>query len=357
MKNIKSADIEHKAKQLIDRLAAECCLDLESYEFLVCAYNPKLAKYAAELAADTCMRVYGKDIYSRGLIEFSNYCKNNCFYCGLRAVNSSCERYRLRNKEIFACASEGYSLGFRTFVLQSGEDEYYTDEVLCEIISVLKKQHPDCAVTLSLGERSKASYKNLHNAGADRYLLRHETASKNLYERLHPSSMSYENRIKCLYELSEVGFAIGAGFIVGTPYQKPQHLAQDLKFIERLRPQMCGIGPFIPHHATAFAGFAPGSVGLTCYLLSLLRLLLPNLLLPATTALATLAKDGRERGICSGANVVMPNLSPRSVRKKYEIYDNKACTNEEAAQCHTCLKRRIEHLGRNLCIDRGDPKY
>ena len=344
------------AKELVDKLALKHCLELEEYELLVSSFDCELAAYAASLAVDACLGVYGKNIYVRGLIEFSNYCKNNCYYCGIRAENKACERYRLTNSQILECADEGYKLGYRTIVLQSGEDEYYTDEILCNLISALKEQHQDCAVTLSVGERSAKSYQLLRAAGADRYLLRHETANKAHYEKLHPKQMSWQNRMDCLQNLKDCGFCVGAGFIVGSPYQSAASIAQDLKFIEQFKPQMCGIGPFVPHHATQFAKCEAGSVDLTCYLLSLIRLIQPNILLPATTALATLAQDGRERGILSGANVVMPNLSPCNVRKKYEIYDNKACTGEEAATSFKRLKASLSKIDRNLIIDRGDPK-
>lgn len=344
------------AKYLIDKLANEHVLSLSSYEKLIASYTPQLAEYAAQIARSICISIYGTSIYTRGLIEFSNYCKNNCFYCGIRAQNRTCSRYRLSNEQILACANEGYQLGFRTFVLQSGEDDYYTDDILSSLIRKLKEQHPDCAITLSLGERSKESYCHLREAGADRYLLRHETADPKHYAQLHPTAMSFDNRIQCLYDLRELGFTVGAGFIVGSPYQTPKTLAADLKFIEQFKPEMCGIGPFVPHHATAFAAYEHGSVELTCFLLSLLRLIQPNLLLPATTALATLANDGRERAILAGANVVMPNLSPRDVRAKYELYDNKACVGEEAAECRMCLENRMKRIGRQLVVDRGDPK-
>ncbi len=343
-------------RKLIDKLADKHCLELEEYETLVLGFNPDIAACAARLALDCCLDIYGDKVYMRGLIEFSNYCKNNCFYCGIRANNKKCQRYRLSDSQILECAQQGYNLGYRTIVLQSGEDKYYTDEKLCNLISRLKQRHPDCAITLSIGERSLESYKLLHEAGADRYLLRHETANKLHYEKIHPKSMSWENRMACLNNLRECGFIVGAGFIVGSPYQTAADLATDLKFIEQFKPQMCGIGPFVPHHATKFAKIKPGSVDMTCYLLSLIRLIKPNILLPATTALATLAPDGRERGLMSGANVVMPNLSPRDVRQKYEIYDNKACTNEEAAECFSCLSKRVSKIGRTLTVDRGDPK-
>jgi biotin synthase len=301
-------------------------------------------------------KIYGTDVYVRGLIEFSNYCKNDCLYCGIRRSNRSCDRYRLSEEEILTCCDEGYELGFRTFVLQSGEDTWYTDEKLCALIRAIKARHPDCAITLSLGERSHESYLALHEAGADRYLLRHETASPAHYAMLHPPEMSWQHRMDCLAQLRRIGYQVGCGFMVGSPWQTEEILAGELKLIETLRPDMCGIGPFIPHAATPFADREAGTLELTCYLLSLIRLIDPTILLPATTALGTIDPKGREKGICAGANVVMPNLSPVTVRKKYELYDNKICTGEESAQCRGCLSRRMESIGYQLVTDRGDRK-
>ena len=299
--------------------------------------------------------VYGTAVYVRGLIEISSYCKNDCLYCGIRRSNRLAQRYRLTPVEILSCCEEGYALGFRTFVLQGGEDPWFTDEVLCPLIAQIKARWPDCAVTLSLGERSDESYKALREAGADRYLLRHETATKSHYEALHPAELSFDNRMRCLQVLKELGYQVGCGFMVGSPHQTAQDLARDLKFVEQFRPAMCGIGPFIPHHDTPFANEPGGSVELTLYLLSILRLIEPELLLPATTALGTLDPIGREKGIQAGANVVMPNLSTVSVRKKYMLYDNKICTGEESAQCKGCLAARMASVGYELVTHRGDP--
>nr|MCR5429275.1 [FeFe] hydrogenase H-cluster radical SAM maturase HydE [Lachnospiraceae bacterium] len=282
------------------------------------------------------------------------YCRNNCYYCGIRAGNACAERYRLTPEEIAVCADQGYELGFRTFVLQGGEDPWYTDETLAGIIRELKRRHPDCAVTLSIGERSRESYRLLREAGADRYLLRHETANPEHYARLHPPSMSFENRIRCLRDLKELGYQVGAGFMVGSPGQTDEDLANELVFLKELRPQMVGIGPFIPHKDTPFADESGGTAELTVFLLSLIRLTLPDVLLPATTALGTVDPLGREKGIEAGANVLMPNLSPVGVRKKYMLYDNKICTGEEAAQCIECLKNRIKRTGCEIVTARGD---
>lgn len=345
-----------KTFELISRLEKTHSLSLDEYEYLVAGRTDEAANFAAKKADAIRRKIYGTDVYLRGLIEISNICKNNCLYCGIRHDNKNCIRYRLSKKEILDCCKEGYELGFRTFVLQGGEDPYYTDTVLCELISEIKSLYPDCALTLSLGERSKESYSALYKAGADRYLLRHETADEDHYRKLHPCEMSFSNRMNCLKILRETGFQVGCGFMVGSPYQTAKSLAKDLKFIEEFKPDMCGIGPFITHKSTPFSDKRSGSLDMTLYLLSLLRLIKPNLLLPATTALGTINPKGRELGILAGANVVMPNLSPVSVRKKYELYDNKICTGEESAQCKQCLNGRIESIGYKTVTDRGDPK-
>ena len=300
------------------------------------------------------VRIYGRTVYVRGLIEVSNICRNDCLYCGIRRSNPNCERYRLTPEEILSCADEGYTLGFRTFVLQGGEDSYFNDDVLGSVVREIKSRHPDCAVTLSMGERSRESYAYLRECGADRYLLRHETADETHYTQLHPREMSYAHRMNCLHELRELGYAVGCGFMVGSPFQTAKHIAQDLKFIETFRPEMCGIGPFIPHKDTPFKDYPAGTLELTCYLLSIIRLIHPSVLLPATTALGTIDPMGREKGIMSGANVVMPNLSPVNVRKKYELYDNKICTGEESAQCRECLNSRMKAIGYEIVTCRGD---
>lgn len=341
---------------LIARLEEEHALPVEGYEHLIANFDAESAAEAAHRAARVRRQVYGTDVFVRGLIEVSSHCKNDCLYCGIRRSNRSCTRYRLSPETILACADHGYSLGFRTFVLQGGEDPWFTDERLADIIANLKAAHPDCAVTLSLGERSHESYQRLFDAGADRYLLRHESASRELYETLHPSTMNWHKRMQCLHDLKEIGFAVGCGFMVGAPGQTSSHLAQDLKYIEEFRPAMCGIGPFIPHHATPYAKEPGGTAELTCFLLSLLRLMQPNLLLPATTALGTIEESGREKGMQAGANVVMPNLSPEDVRGLYDLYDGKLCTGNEAAESYENLKDRLAEIGYTLVVDRGDPR-
>ena len=339
---------------LILKLSETHSLSLDEYEALITNRTEESAKLLRNLAVKERVRIYGHDVYVRGLIEISNICRNDCLYCGIRRSNTNCERYRLSPEQIISCSDEGYELGFRTFVLQGGEDSFFSDDVLGGVVREIKRRHPDCAVTLSMGERSRESYEYLRSCGADRYLLRHETADKSHYSRLHPSEMSFERRMNCLRELRELGYAVGCGFMVGSPYQTAKTLAQDLKFIEEFSPEMCGIGPFIPHKDTPFKDYPAGTLELTCYLLSVIRLIHPSVLLPATTALGTIDSLGREKGIMSGANVVMPNLSPVNVRKKYELYDNKICTGEESAQCRECLSRRMKSIGYRVVISRGD---
>ncbi len=342
---------------LINKLEAEHSLTLEEYEYLITNRNPQAAALLAEKAVKARRKIYGTDVYIRGLIEISNICKNDCLYCGIRAGNKACERYRMTAEQILSRCKNGYSLGFRTFVMQGGEDSFFNDEFMCGLIAEIKHRYPDCAVTLSLGERSFESYKKLFDAGADRYLLRHETADKAHYEKLHPSNMSFENRKICLRNLKKIGFQTGCGFMVGSPYQTAAHIAKDLKFIEEFKPQMCGIGPFVPHRETVFADMPQGTVELTCFLLSVIRLIHPNILLPATTALGTIDPCGREKGILAGANVVMPNLSPADSAAKYELYNNKLSGGAENAANLETLKKRVETIGYRIVTARGDAKY
>ena len=345
-----------KEIELIDKLVSSLSLSLDEYEFLLTDPSPEAIAYAAKKAVEARKKHYGNKVFVRGLIEISNICKNNCLYCGIRRGNSSCERYRLTEEQILECCDEGYELGFRTFVLQGGEDAYFTDEVLCDLVRRIKDKFIDCALTLSLGERSRESYEKLYAAGADRYLLRHETANAEHYAKLHPKEMSFENRMRCLRDLRDIGFQTGCGFMVGSPYQTVRNIAEDLKFIEEFKPQMCGIGPFIPHSATEFADHFAGSAEFTCYLLSLIRLISPPILLPATTALGSIDGNGREKGILAGANVVMPNLSPWESRKKYELYNNKIYSNAESAQALDDLKARMMAIGYEVVCERGDSK-
>lgn len=338
---------------LIDRLEREHTLSLAEYQALLDGECDRVRSYAAQKAVALRHAIYGRDIFVRGLIEVSNACRNDCYYCGIRRSNHACQRYTLTQEDILSCCAEGYALGFRTFVLQGGEGVLPIPQV-CALVAAIKAGYPDCAVTLSLGEYSRGEYQQMREAGADRYLLRHETADSAHYRQLHPAPLTLEHRIRCLQDLKDLGFQVGCGFMVGSPGQTTQHLAKDLKFIETFQPHMCGIGPFIPHHSTPFREQPAGRVDQTCYLLSLLRLIQPNLLLPATTALGTLDANGREKGVLSGANVVMPNLSPVAVRKQYELYDHKICTGAESAQYRNRLSLRMEAIGYRLVTDRGD---
>lgn len=331
--------------------------ETEYKELLELHTDKEIAEYGFELARKRQKETFGNEVYTRGLIEISNYCKNDCIYCGIRRSNQNAERYRLSEEEILSCCESGYALGFRTFVLQGGEDGYYTDDLLEDLLHKIKAAYPDCAITLSLGERSRESYERLYTAGADRYLLRHETANEAHYGKLHPAEMSLKNRKQCLYTLKEIGYQVGCGIMVGSPYQIIDNLVEDLAFMKTFNPHMVGIGPFIPQKDTPFGEMEPGSLEMTLFLLAIIRLMLPKVLLPATTALGTIHSRGRELGILAGGNVVMPNLSPVKVRKKYALYDNKICTGEEAAECRGCLGKRMESIGYKLVVSRGDSPF
>lgn len=344
----------NQSQALIDKLEATSHLTKEEWAVLIANRDPDTAEYLFEKSRKWQQKYYGNKVYTRGLIEFTNYCKNDCYYCGIRRSNGNAQRYRLTREQIMECCEIGYGLGFRTFVLQGGEDGWFSQEKLEDIVGSIKARYPDCAITLSIGERSYESYERLFQAGADRYLLRHETAEDAHYRKLHPAKLSSEKRKQCLFNLKKIGYQTGTGFMVGSPGQTAEQLAEDMLFIRKLEPHMVGIGPFVPHHDTPFAQEAGGTVELTLFMIGLLRVMLPKLLLPSTTALGTIDPLGREKGIKAGANVVMPNLSPTSVRKKYELYDNKICTGDEAAECRTCLNRRMESIGYELVVDRGD---
>lgn len=345
-----------KMQSLLEQLERDGILPEEAFVELLSGRSKEDEAYAAKRAREIGDCIYGKQIYIRGLIEFTNYCKNNCYYCGIQRENSHVQRYRLGKEEILCCCEEGYKLGFRTFVLQGGEDPYYTDKKMIDIIKAIRNDFPDCAITLSIGEKSYDSYQRFYEAGADRYLLRHETADVAHYQKLHPKEMSLEHRMDCLKQLKEIGFQTGCGFMVGSPFQTNKELAKDLLFIHSLHPEMVGIGPFIPHKETRFAKEKQGTLEQTLFLLSLIRIMEKNVLLPATTALATIDPRGREKGILAGANVVMPNLSPKAVREKYALYDGKVCTGEEAAECRFCLENRVRSVGYEVVVDRGDYK-
>lgn len=341
---------------LIDEIQSNRNISLQQLQTLLESDDVNLIEALRQKAQEQAIAVYGHDIYLRGLIEISNICRNNCYYCGIRRDNTRLQRYRLDKSQILECCHTGHQLGFRTFVLQGGEDGYYTDDRLSDIVSSIKNAHPDCAVTLSLGERSRKSYQQLREAGTDRYLLRHETANEQHYARLHPVTMSLANRKQCLFTLKELGYQVGAGFMVGSPHQTIENLYEDLQFLRSLQPAMIGIGPFLSHKDTPFHNQPNGSSDRCLRLIAILRLLFPNALLPATTALGTADPLGREKGILFGGNILMPNLSPASVRKQYMLYDNKICTGDEAAECCTCLSQRMNAIGYHTVVSRGDYK-
>ena len=339
---------------LIDRLDRQKRLELEEWTALLSGFDAGTADYAARRARELSLERFGKRVYFRGIVEFTNICRNDCLYCGLRRSNSHAVRYRLEPEEILACCREGYALGYRTFVLQGGEDPYYTDQVLCQLVSGITGEFPEAAVTLSVGERSRGSYQRLFDAGARRYLLRHETAAPALYRRVHPPEMSWENRMRCLRDLREIGYQTGCGMMVGLPGQTAEDLGRDMVFLGEFQPQMIGMGPFLPHHDTPLRDCPAGSVELTLFLLSLSRIMLPDVLLPATTALDGGWEDGRTRGILAGANVIMPNLSPVAVRKDYLLYDGKPGLTQNAADSLRALREAVTSIGYELVVGRGD---
>jgi len=352
----KTGTVLTEQKQLIDRLYNGSMLSRDEFKFLLDSYNRDSAQYLFKLARQVREKVYGKDVYIRGLIEFTNYCRNDCYYCGIRKSNKNICRYRLGCEEIIKCCDEGYRLGLRTFVLQGGEDLYFTRERICSIIEEIKSRHPDCAITLSIGERDYKDYIAWRKSGADRYLLRHETATPWHYKKLHPEEMSLEHRKECLYKLKEAGYQTGAGFMTGSPYQTTDCIVEDLYFLYELKPHMAGIGPFIPHKDTPFAEQKSGTAGQSLFLLGITRLMLPDVLLPATTALGTVTPGGRSLGLLAGANVVMPNLSPLYARDKYSLYNNKLNTGAESVQGLGLLKKSIEQAGYKMVMERGDYK-
>ncbi len=341
-------------KDLIDLLHHQHHLEESQWVQLFATWTQEDLRYAMELAREITVARFGKKIYFRGIVEFSNICRNDCYYCGIRCANKNVARYRLTEEDILCCCKEGYETGFRTFVLQGGEDGWFTDERMCAIVRAIKEKYPDCAVTLSLGERSRESYQKLYDAGADRYLLRHETADDAHYRLLHPEVLSLANRMRCLKDLKEIGYQTGCGMMVGSPGQTPETLAKDMIFMQEFQPQMVGIGPFLPHKDTPFREESAGSVDLTLLCLALSRILLPRALMPSTTALGTVEDEGRKKGVLAGCNVIMPNLSPMEVRKKYMLYDNKAGTGLTAAEGIAMLRRQMEEIGYEVVVGRGD---
>ncbi|MDE5717459.1 MAG: [FeFe] hydrogenase H-cluster radical SAM maturase HydE [Lachnospiraceae bacterium] len=337
---------------LIDSFSADRDISDDEWRFLIEGEYDRQRLF--DRADEVRRQYYGTDVYIRGLIEISSYCKSDCLYCGIRRSNGNTARYRLSEEEILACCERGYKLGFRTFVLQGGEDSYHTTQRVERVVSDIKEKYPDCAVTLSLGERPREDYEIWYRAGADRYLLRHETASRSHYEKLHPPAQTYEHRMECLRDLKQIGYQTGAGFMVGSPFQGTEELIADMRFLREFQPQMVGIGPFIPHHDTSFAAYPAGSLMRTLIMVALTRLTLPKALIPATTALGTIHPQGRELGLKAGANVVMPNLSPTDVRGRYSLYDNKAYTGQEAAEGLVALKESVAQAGYRVVVDRGD---
>lgn len=348
-----STQVSSTLKPILEELFQKNDSSPEKLVYLMDNIDDETQDLLFSYSHQTRLRVYGRQVFLRGLIEFSNVCGRNCRYCGIRRDNLHVDRYRLTREEILACCHEGHTLGYRTYVLQSGEDPFYTDERLVDIIAAIKEEFPEVAVTLSVGERSYESYQRLFEAGADRYLLRHETASEALYQSLHPDS-DFHSRRQCLKDLKAIGYQVGAGFMVGLPGQTNEDLVKDLMFLKELGPEMVGIGPFIPHQETPLGESKGGTVEKTLIMLALTRLLLPDVLLPSTTAMGTLDPLGREKAIKVGANVVMPNLSPVEVREKYELYEGKICTGDESAHCRVCIENRINNTGFEVNMGRGD---
>ena len=346
--------MNEEIKSTINKVKQSRNISLEQLKLLLETNDDEGIRFMREEAVKVCQKTYGNQVFIRGLIEFTNFCKNDCYYCGIRRSNSQADRYRLTKEQMLDCCANGYELGFRTFVLQGGEDGYFTDDKICDLVSAIKEKYPDCAVTLCIGEKSKESYKRYFDAGADRYLLRHETADEAHYKKLHPEEMSLAHRKQCLWDLKEIGYQVGCGFMVGSPGQTVETLYEDLQFIRELQPHMVGIGPFISQKDTPFAEKASGTMEQTLKLLAIIRLIQPHVLLPATTALGTIHPKGRELGILSGANVVMPNLSPVNVREKYKLYDNKICMGDEAAECRYCMENRMKSIGYEVAVSRGD---
>ena len=346
--------MNEEIKSTINKVKQRRNISLEQLKLLLETNDDEGIRFMREEAVKVCQKTYGNQVFIRGLIEFTNFCKNDCYYCGIQRSNSQADRYRLTKEQMLDCCASGYELGFRTFVLQGGEDGYFTDDKICDLVSAIKEKYQDCAVTLSIGEKSKESYKRYFDAGADRYLLRHETADEAHYKKLHPEEMSLAHRKQCLWDLKEIGYQVGCGFMVGSPGQTVETLYEDLQFIRELQPHMVGIGPFISQKDTPFADKASGTMEQTLKLLAIIRLIQPHVLLPATTALGTIHPKGRELGILSGANVVMPNLSPVNVREKYKLYDNKICTGDEAAECRYCMENRMKSIGYEVAVSRGD---
>ncbi len=341
-------------KDLIDQLRAKHKLAPEGYRALLTMRDPQDVEYLMEQAREVAQARFGKGIFVRGLIELTNVCRNDCLYCGIRRSNSNVSRYTLTREQVLDSCEQGYKIGFRTFVLQGGEWGEERSTWIAELIRDIRQRWPECAITLSLGEHTRETYAMWRKAGADRYLLRHETHNKRLYSLLHPEGMTIQHRLQCLDWLKELGFQVGAGIMVGSPFQSLNSIVEDIMYLVDFKPHMIGIGPFIPQHETLFSRFPAGSVDLTARFYAILRLALPFALIPSTTAMATLSPDGRLRGILAGANVVMPNLSPADNRAKYALYDNKASFGAESAQGIKKLADELSSIGYHIDWSRGD---
>ncbi len=347
--------VNEKILQLIKKLYIKNDLEDEELLYLLDNINEKEKKYLFSLAKKTRDEVYGNRVYLRGLIEFTNYCNKRCVYCGINASNKNVKRYRLTKHEILDSCIKGKKLGFNTFVLQGGEDKFFTDEIICDIVQSIKLKIPDCAVTLSIGEREFESYKAFKKAGVDRYLLRHETTNSDLYTRLHPNS-KLQNRMECLKDLKDLGFQTGAGFMVGLPGYETKDYVKDLRFLKNLQPEMVGIGPFIPHADTEMKHCKSGDLKTVILILAMVRLLLPKVLLPATTALSTIDSEGRKKGLNAGANVIMPNLTPGIYREDYSLYNEKMITGSESVEELELIKKQLEDYGYICDMSKGDSK-
>lgn len=341
-------------KELIHRLRETRKLQPDEYKQLLTSLTKEEQEYLFLNAREVAQEQFSNGIFIRGLIELTNYCKNDCYYCGIRRSNDKAQRYRLTKEEVLESCEEGYRLGFRTFVMQGGEDDSYTPKVMVDIIKSIRGKYPDCAITLSLGEKDYDTYKQYYDAGANRYLLRHESINAEHYASLHPQGMTIQTRSECLFNLKKIGFQAGSGIMVGSPNQTIDNIVEDILFLEELQPQMIGIGPYLPHKDTPFKDKEKGSLELTLIVVAILRLMHPYALIPSTTALATIADNGRDKGILAGANVVMPNLSPVRFRKKYLLYNDKACMDDEAAESLASLQKRLEKIGYTISYDRGD---
>jgi biotin synthase len=345
---------ENGLDNLLERVTSGASVSAAMWRTLLVELDEEERRRLALMARQTAQSRFGKGVYVRALIEISSYCRNNCYYCGLRCSNSMAQRYRLSKEEILDCCRQAAGLGFNTFVLQGGEDPLQSDEWLADVVAAIRAEFPKKAITLSVGERSMEGYSLLRSVGTDRYLLRHETADAGHYSHLHPANMSLENRLQCLANLKALGYQVGSGMMVGSPGQTVEHLVEDLMLLDELQPQMIGIGPFIPATGTPFEGERPGSVDDTLLLVSLLRLRFPRALIPATTALATLCNDGTQRAVLAGANVVMPNFTPLHCRTKYSIYDNKKSSGSESAQQLDLLAVKLDEIGYHIDFSRGD---